>query len=119
MKKIVLIESDEHFGSNVKAYLSKLGYEVEHVHRPCAVANTIRTFHPDIVLTDQFAPGTGGKNIPYSLRQLNAGHPSFKLVLFSSACEEAKSEIVDSGLVDGCLDRDMSLDGLKDALDSL
>ncbi len=118
-KKIVLIECDTHFGSSIKAHLVKLGYDVEHVCRPCAVAHTLRTFRPDIVLTDQLAPGTEDGSLPHSLKQFNSDTSRFKLVLFSSACDEARAEMVRSGLVDGCLDKGMSLDKLRDAIESL
>jgi len=118
VKKIVIIEDDHEFGASIRAQLAKLGYDVEHVNRPCAVANTLRTFQPDIVLTDQLLPGTHGRNIPYTLRQLNSEQPPFKLLLFSASCKEANAEMVDKGLVDGCLDRAMPIDELGDALES-
>jgi len=116
MKKIVLIEGDEQFGASIKAYLTKQGYAVEHVNRPCAVVNTIRTFRPDVVLTDQLLPGTQSRNIPFSLRQLD--EPSFKLLLLSPACNGIQRDLVESGLVDGCLERGIDLDRLKDAIES-
>jgi two-component system, OmpR family, response regulator RstA len=116
MKKIVLIEGDEQFGNSIKAYLTNQGYAVEHVNRPCAVANTIRTFCPDIVITDQLLPGTQGRNIPFSLRQLN--EPSFKLLLLSQACSDIQRELFDNGLIDGCFDRGADLGRLRDTIES-
>jgi DNA-binding response OmpR family regulator len=117
-KKIVLIDDDQGFGSSVKSHLSKFGYEVEQVYRPCAVANALRTFRPDIVLTDQPQPGTDGKNLPFTLKQLNTDEFSFKLVLFPASCDAACSDLVKSGLADGCLEKGMPLDELKKAIDS-
>lgn len=70
-KKILVVDDDESFGVMLREALTDRGYEVVVCFDPLGGAAAIKSFQPDLVITDINMPAGGGESLFRSVR-LNA-----------------------------------------------
>ena len=73
MTKILLVEDNISFGTDLKTYLSDYGFEIEIITTGDTAIETIVRMNPTIVLLDLMLPGTNGFEICRQVRNRFSG----------------------------------------------
>jgi DNA-binding response OmpR family regulator len=80
MKKILVIDDDDLFGSMLKRMLDKAGYQVELAVDGIQGIKMFSVFEPDLVITDIIMPEKEGIEVIMELRKLS---PDVKIIAVS------------------------------------
>ncbi|MEE8424246.1 MAG: response regulator [Elusimicrobiota bacterium] len=67
-KKILVVDDDESFGVMLREALSDRGYEVVVCFDPLGGAAAMKSFQPDLVITDINMPAGGGQSLFRAVR---------------------------------------------------
>ena len=73
MPKILIIEDNLSFGTDLKDYLSDYGFEIEFITNGDTAIETIVQMNPTVVLLDLMLPGTNGLEICRQVRNRFSG----------------------------------------------
>ncbi|MFO8058122.1 MAG: response regulator [bacterium] len=98
-QKIFILDDDENSCQLVKQVLSKAGFEVMAQTKAIGATNSIKAFHPDLVLLDVMMPALSGDNLVEIIQRLIK--PSPRIVYYSNKSEHELRELVEKTGVDG------------------
>ncbi len=84
MVKILIVEDDVAFGTMLKTFLKKKGYEVEHVFSAAEASKQIAANNFQLVITDVRLPDNDGLNV---LKEVKTKDPLTQVVVMTSYAE--------------------------------
>lgn len=87
MKKILLVEDTLHLAEEISDLLRMAGYDVMMVSNGLSALGVLKTFKPDLILTDLLMPGMDGFELIGRIRGMeDYGH--VPIVIFSAKAQE-------------------------------
>lgn len=80
-KRILIVDDDESLRWVTQAQLQQSGYEVAAAEEGASALEQIRSFSPDLVITDLKMPGMSGLDL---LREIRAEHPDILVIMVTA-----------------------------------
>src|SRR3954454_22749514 len=117
-RKILLIDDSEITLAMEKAVLEARGYEVVATSTLMEFESTLRTWRPDLILTDIHMPEAKGTDICRTLKN-EYGTQDIPIVLFSSLGDEELGKLAEQVGADGFLSKANGLEALGEKTDEL
>lgn len=117
-RKILLIDDSEITLAMEKAVLEARGYEVVATSTLLEFEKTLRSWRPDLILTDIHMPGIKGTDLCRTLKN-EYGTQDIPIVLFSSLPDDELSKLADQVGADGSISKVNGLDALGERVDDL
>lgn len=99
MAKIMIVDDSKIVTSIISKHFSSRGHEVQVANSPFGVTNMVRECQPDIVLMDLGLPGLSGNKLLEMIHGLQ-NISRARVIIISSAEEQAMRELVRSGEAD-------------------
>jgi CheY-like chemotaxis protein len=117
-RKILLIDDSEITLAMEKSVLEARGYQVEATSNLMDFENTLRSWRPDLILTDIHMPEAQGTDICRTLKN-EYGTQDIPIVLFSSLPDDELSKLAEQVGADGSLSKANGLEALGEKVDDL
>jgi CheY-like chemotaxis protein len=117
-RKILLIDDSEITLAMEKSVLEARGYQVEATSNLMDFENTLRSWRPDLILTDIHMPEAQGTDICRTLKN-EYGTQDIPIVLFSSLPDEELAQLAEQVGADGWLSKANGLEALGEKVDEL
>lgn len=117
-RKILLIDDSEITLAMEKAVLEARGYQVEATSNLIDFENTLRSWRPDMILTDIHMPEAQGTDICRTLKN-EYGTQDIPIVLFSSLPDDELARLAEQVGADGWLSKANGLEALGEKVDEL
>lgn len=87
MKKILVIDDDVDLLTSLSSMLKKYGYEVKGVSDVHEITNTVKAFHPNLIILDIRLDNYDGRDVCREIK-LNGNNTDTKVILFSAHHDE-------------------------------
>jgi CheY-like chemotaxis protein len=117
-RKILLIDDSEITLAMEKAVLEARGYEVVATSNLMDFEKTLKTWRPDLILTDIHMPDAKGTDICRTLKN-EYGTQDIPIVLFSSLPDDELKKLADQVGADGSLSKVNGLEAMGEKIDEL
>ena len=117
-RRILLIDDSEITLAMEKSVLEARGYQVEATSNLMDFENTLRSWRPDLILTDIHMPEAQGTDICRTLKN-EYGTQDIPIVLFSSLPDEELAQLAEQVGADGWLSKANGLEALGEKVDEL
>jgi CheY-like chemotaxis protein len=117
-KRILLIDDSEITLAMEKSVLESRGYEVEATSTLVEFEKTLKTFKPDLILTDLHMPDAKGTDICRTLKN-EYKTQDIPIVIFSSLNDEELGKLAAQVGADGFLSKANGLEALGEKIDEL
>ena len=117
-RKILIIDDSEITLAMEKSVLEARGYEVEAASTLQQFEALLKTFRPNLILTDIHMPEAKGTDICRTLKN-EYGTADIPIVLFSSLNDEELEKLAEQVGADGFLSKANGLEALGEKVDEL
>jgi CheY-like chemotaxis protein len=117
-KRILLLDDSAITLEMEQVVLEERGYEVAAASNLIEFEEKLRTFRPEVILTDLMMPDISGKDIVRFLKQ-DYHTENIPIVLFSSKDDDELARIAEQAGADGYLSKSHGLDRLGEMVDEL
>lgn len=94
MKRILIVDDEPHVLRVLKLALRQRGYEVESIGDPREVMDKLRSFAPDVLITDIQMPGLSGRELCERI-QAEMPQRSFLILVMTAMAARENREWVD------------------------
>ncbi|MDO8495247.1 MAG: ATP-binding protein [bacterium] len=96
-RKILVVDDNQDAAISLGKLLGRLGHSVEVAHDGPSAINTIRTYHPDIVLLDIGLPNMNGYEVARRIREDKNSYSPTLVALTGYGQEEDKNKAKEAG----------------------
>jgi DNA-binding response OmpR family regulator len=111
MKKILVVDDDEHILHLVKHILNSHGFNVQTHSTGLNVPDIVMHYHPNLILLDIRLPGKLGTEVCKELKQI---HHNLPIILFSAHADQGKAFAICDA--DGFIEKPFDIKNLIDTI---